>query len=214
MHSATHENMHEMSTDELDALAKEIVGRPGGKWRFDKDHRFLFIDKIVGGSIPREFIAPLEAGIREALDNGMLAGFPMVDVAVVLVDGSYHDVDSSEMAFKIAGSMAFKDACGKAKPVLLEPIMKVEVVVPEEYMPAVFGDLNARRSEIQGTENRAGSNVIRVQGPLSQMFGYATDCRSRTHGRATFTIHFSHSAEAPSSISQEVIEKATGKAAK
>src|ERR1700731_4347515 len=126
--SATHENMHEMSTDELDALAKEIVGGPGGKWRFDKDHRFLFIDKVVGGSIPREFIAPIEAGIREALDNGILAGFPMVDVAVVLVDGSYHDVDSSEMAFKIAGSMAFKEACGKAKPVLLEPIMKVEVV--------------------------------------------------------------------------------------
>jgi elongation factor G len=212
--SATHENMHEMSTDELDALAKEIVGGSGGKWRFDKDHRFLFIDKIVGGSIPREFIAPIEAGIREALDNGILAGFPMVDVAVVLVDGSYHDVDSSEMAFKIAGSMAFKDACGKAKPVLLEPIMKVEVVVPEEYMPAVFGDLNARRSEIQGTENRAGSNVIRVQVPLSQMFGYATDLRSRTQGRATFTMHFSHYAEAPASISQEVIEKATGKAAK
>jgi elongation factor G len=212
--SATHQNMHEMSTDELDALAKEIVGGSGGKWRFDKDHRFLFIDKIVGGSVPREFIAPIEAGIREALDNGILAGFPMVDVAVVLVDGSYHDVDSSEMAFKIAGSMAFKDACGKAKPVLLEPIMKVEVVVPEEYMPAVFGDLNARRSEIQGTENRAGSNVIRVQVPLSQMFGYATDLRSRTQGRATFTMHFSHYAEAPASISQEVIEKATGKAAK
>jgi elongation factor G len=212
--NSSHENMHEMSTDELDALAKEIVGGPGGKWRFDKDHRFLFIDKIVGGSIPREFIAPIEAGIREALDNGILAGFPMVDVAVVLVDGSYHDVDSSEMAFKIAGSMAFKEACAKAKAVLLEPIMKVEVVVPEEYMPAVFGDLNARRSEIQGTENRAGSNVIRVQVPLSQMFGYATDLRSRTQGRATFTMHFSHYAEAPSSISQEVIEKATGKAAK
>jgi elongation factor G len=212
--SATHENMHEMSTDELDALCKEIVGGPGGKWRFDKEHRFLFIDKIVGGSIPREFIAPIEAGIREALDNGILAGFTMVDVAVVLVDGSYHDVDSSEMAFKIAGSMAFKEACAKAKPVLLEPIMKVEVVVPEEYMPAVFGDLNARRSEIQGTENRAGSNVIRVQVPLAQMFGYATDLRSRTQGRATFTMHFSHYAEAPSSVSEEVIAKATGKAAR
>jgi len=212
--SATHENMHEMSTDEIDALCKQIVGGPGGKWRFDKEHRFLFIDKIVGGSIPREFIAPIEAGIREALDNGILAGFTMVDVAVVLVDGSYHDVDSSEMAFKIAGSMAFKAACAKAKPVLLEPIMKVEVVVPEEYMPAVFGDLNARRSEIQGTENRAGSNVIRVQVPLAQMFGYATDLRSRTQGRATFTMHFSHYAEAPSSVSEEVIAKATGKAAK
>src|SRR4030088_1558403 len=132
--SSSHENMKEMSTDELDALAKEVVGGPAGKWKFDKEHRFLFIDKIIGGSIPREFIAPIEAGIREALDNGILAGFTMVDVAVVLVDGSYHDVDSSEMAFKIAGSMAFKEACRKASPVLLEPIMKVEVVVPEEYM--------------------------------------------------------------------------------
>jgi elongation factor G len=208
--SATHENMHEMSTDELDALAKEIVGGPGGKWRFDKDHRFLFIDKIVGGSIPREFIAPIEAGIREALDSGILAGFPMVDVAVVLVDGSYHDVDSSEMAFKIAGSMAFKEACAKAKPVLLEPIMKVEVVVPEEYMPAVFGDLNARRSAIQGTENRAGSNVIRVEVPLSQMFGYATDLRSRTQGRATFTMHFSHYAEVPAALAEEIVKKIRG----
>src|SRR5712672_3286106 len=208
--SATHENMHEMSTDELDALAKEIVGGPGGKWRFDKDHRFLFIDKIVGGSIPREFIAPIEAGIREALDSGILAGFPMVDIAVVLVDGSYHDVDSSEMAFKIAGSMAFKEACHKAKPVLLEPIMKVEVVVPEEYMPAVFGDLNARRSAIQSTENRAGSNVIRVEVPLSQMFGYATDLRSRTQGRATFTMHFSHYAEVPAALAEEIIKKIKG----
>src|SRR5467141_409150 len=210
MPSATHENMHEMSTDELDALAKEIVGGPGGKWRFDKDHRFLFIDKVVGGSIPREFIAPIEAGIREALDTGILAGFPMVDVAVVLVDGSYHDVDSSEMAFKIAGSRAFKEACAKAKPVLLEPIMKVEVVVPEEYMPVVFGDLNARRSAIQGTESRAGSNVIRVEVPLSQMFGYATDLRSRTQGRATFTMHFSHYAEVPAALADEIVKKVRG----
>ena len=210
--SSSHENMKEMSTDELDALAKEVVGGPAGKWKFDKEHRFLFIDKVIGGAIPREFIAPIEAGIREALDNGILAGFPTVDVAVVLVDGSYHDVDSSEMAFKIAGSMAYKEACAKASPVLLEPIMKVEVVVPEEYMPAVFGDLNARRSAIQGTENRAGANVIRVEVPLAQMFGYATDLRSRTQGRATFTMHFSHYAEAPSSISEEVIAKATGKA--
>src|ERR1700681_21398 len=213
--SSSHENMKEMSTDDLDLLAKEVVGGgSAGKWKFDKEHRFLFIDKIVGGSIPREFIAPIEAGIREALDNGILAGFPTVDIAVVLTDGSYHDVDSNEMAFKIAGSMAYKEACAKAKPVLLEPIMKVEVVVPEEYMAAVFGDLNARRSAIQGTENRAGSNVIRVEVPLAQMFGYATDLRSRTQGRATFTMHFSHYAEAPASIAQEVIEKATGKAAR
>src|ERR1700751_5707533 len=209
--SSAHEDMKEMSTDELDALAKEVVGGPAGKWKFDKDHRFLFIDKIVGGAIPREFIAPIEAGIREALDNGILSGFPMVDVAVVLVDGSYHDVDSSEMAFKIAGSMAFKEACHKAKAVLLEPIMKVEVVVPEEYMPAVFGDLNARRSEIQGTENRAGSNVIRVEVPRAQMFGYPTHRRSRTQGRGNFTMHFSHYAEAPASVSEEVVAKDTGK---
>jgi elongation factor G len=209
--SSSHENMKEMSTDELDALAKEVVGGPAGKWKFDKEHRFLFIDKIIGGAVPREFIAPIEAGIREALDNGILAGFTMVDVAVVLIDGSYHDVDSSEMAFKIAGSMAFKEACHKASPVLLEPIMKVEVVVPEEYMAAVYGDLNARRSAIQGSENRSGSNVIRAEVPLAQMFGYATDLRSRTQGRANFTMHFSHYAEAPNSISQDIIEKAKGR---
>jgi elongation factor G len=209
--SSSHENMKEMSTDDLDLLAKEVVGGgSAGKWKFDKEHRFLFIDKIVGGSIPREFIAPIEAGIREALDNGVLAGFPMVDVAAVLIDGSYHDVDSNEMAFKIAGSMAFKEACARAKAVLLEPIMKVEVVVPEEYMAAVFGDLNARRSAIQGTENRAGSNVIRVEVPLAQMFGYATDLRSRTQGRATFTMHFSHYAELPASLAEEVIKKHRG----
>jgi len=209
--SSSHENMKEMSTDDLDLLAKEVVGGgSAGKWKFDKEHRFLFIDKIVGGSIPREFIAPIEAGIREALDNGILAGFPMVDVAAVLVDGSYHDVDSNEMAFKIAGSMAFKEACARAKAVLLEPIMKVEVVVPEEYMAAVFGDLNARRSAIQGTENRAGSNVIRVEVPLAQMFGYATDLRSRTQGRATFTMHFSHYAELPAALAEEIIKKHRG----
>jgi elongation factor G len=208
--SSDHENMKELSTDDLDALAKSVTGSTPGKWKFDKEHRFLFIDKIVGGSIPREFIAPIEAGIREALDNGILAGFTMVDVAVVLVDGSYHDVDSNEMAFKIAGSMAYKEACARAKPVLLEPIMKVEVVVPEEYMPQVFGDLNSRRSAIQGTENRAGSNVIRVEVPLAQMFGYATDLRSRTQGRATFTMHFSHYAELPTALAEEVIKKHRG----
>jgi len=208
--SSDRENMHELSTDDLDALAKKIVGGSGGKWKFDKEHRFLFIDKVIGGAIPREFIAPVEAGIREALDNGVLAGFTMVDVAAVLVDGSYHDVDSNEMAFKIAGSMAFKEACSRAKPVLLEPIMKVEVVVPEEYMAAVFGDLNSRRSAIQGTESRAGSNVIRVEVPLAQMFGYATDLRSRTQGRATFTMHFSHYAELPAALAEEVIKKHRG----
>ncbi|MGA2420157.1 MAG: elongation factor G [Candidatus Acidiferrum sp.] len=204
-------NGKELSTDDLDALAKEVVGGPAGKWKFDKEHRFLFIDKIIGGSIPREFIAPVEAGIREALDNGILAGFPTVDVAAVLIDGSYHDVDSNEMAFKIAGSMAYKEACAKAKAVLLEPIMKVEVVVPEESMAAVYGDLNGRRSAIQGSENRSGVNVIRAEVPLSQMFGYATDLRSRTQGRANFTMHFSHYAEMPNALAQEVIEKNKGR---
>src|SRR4030081_264981 len=212
MPSSSHENMKELSTHDLDPLGEQVVGGgSAGKWKFDKEHRFLFIDKIAGGAIPREFIAPIEAGIREALDNGVLAGFPMVDVAAVLIDGSYHDVDSNEMAFKIAGSMAFKEACSRAKAVLLEPIMKVEVVVPEESMAAVYGDLNARRSAIQGTENRAGSNVIRVEVPLAQMFGYATDLRSRTQGRANFTMHFSHYAEAPNSIAQEIIDKNKGK---
>ncbi|HWF13420.1 MAG TPA: elongation factor G [Candidatus Acidoferrales bacterium] len=209
--SSAHENMHEMSTDELAILAKEISGG-GGKPRFDKEHRMLFIDKTVGGSIPKEFIAPIDAGIREAMENGILAGFEMVDIAVLLIDGSYHDVDSSEMAFKIAGSMAFKEACSKAKPVLLEPIMKVEVVTPEEYMPQVFGDLNARRCQIQGTESRGGANVIRVEVPLASMFGYATDVRSRTQGRASFTMHFSHYAEAPAAVAEEVIAKSTGRA--
>ena len=180
--------MHEMSTDELDVLAKEVAGT-GGKWRFDKEHRLLFIDKMVGGSIPKEFIAPIEAGIREAMENGILAGYEMVDIAVMLIDGSYHDVDSSEMAFKIAGSMAFKEACGKAKPVLLEPIMNVEVVVPEEYMAAVF-----RRPEFAALPDSgpriARAARYRVEVPLAEMFGYATDVRSRTQGRASFTHAF------------------------
>jgi elongation factor G len=209
--SAAHEDMHEMSTDEIDVLAKGVAGS-GGKWRYDKEHRMLFIDKIIGGSIPKEFIPPIDAGIREAMETGVLAGYEMVDVAVVLVDGSYHEVDSSEMAFKIAGSMAFKEACNKAQPVLLEPIMRVEVVVPEEYMAPVFGNLNARRAQIQGNESRAGAQIIRAQVPLAEMFGYATDLRSRTQGRASFTMHFSHYEEAPASVSEEVIAKATGRA--
>src|SRR5437660_1159918 len=193
-----------------DALGKSVAGA-GGKWKFDKEHRFLFVDKIFGGAIPKEFIPPIEVGIREAMDSGPLAGFMMVDVAAVLVDGSYHDVDSSEMAFKIAGSMGFKEACARAKPVLLEPIMKVEVVVPEEYMAAVFGDLNSRRAQIQGSEVRAGSHVIRVQVPLAGMFGYATDLRSRTQGRGNFTMHFSHYAEVPGGLGEEIIGKVRGK---
>jgi elongation factor G len=212
--SSNHEDMHEMSTDELDVLAKQVAGGSGGKWRFDKEHRLLFIDKLVGGSIPKEYVAPIEHGIREAMETGTLAGYEMVDVAVVLYDGSYHEVDSSEMAFKIAGSMAFKQACARAKPVLLEPIMRVEVVVPEDFMGPVNGDLHARRGQIQGTESRAGSQIIRAQVPLAEMFGYATELRSRTQGRASFTMHFSHYEETPNSVSEEVIAKTTGRVAR
>ena len=212
--SSNHEDMHEMSTDELDVLAKQVAGGSGGKWRFDKEHRLLFIDKLVGGSIPKEYVAPIEHGIREAMETGTLAGYEMVDVAVVLYDGSYHEVDSSEMAFKIAGSMAFKEACGRARPVLLEPIMRVEVVVPEDFMGPVNGDLHARRGQILGTESRAGSQIIRAQVPLAEMFGYATELRSRTQGRASFTMHFSHYEQTPNSVSEEVISKATGRVAR
>ena len=208
--SSGHEDMHELSTDEIDALAKGVAGS-GGKWRFDKEHRLLFVDKVIGGAIPREFIAPIEAGVREAMENGVLAGYEMVDIAVVLTDGSYHDVDSSEMAFKIAGSIAFKEACSKGQPVLLEPVMRIEVVVPEEYMGDVFGDLNSRRGHPLGMEARGGAQIIRCEVPLAEMFGYATDLRSRTQGRGSFTMHFSHYAEAPGSIAEEVIAKATGK---
>jgi elongation factor G len=208
--SSGHEDMHELSTDEIDALSKSVAGS-GGKWHFDKEHRLLFVDKVIGGAIPREFIAPIEAGVREAMENGVLAGYEMVDIAVVLTDGSYHDVDSSEMAFKIAGSMAFKEACSKAQPTLLEPVMRIEVVVPEEYMGEVFGDLNSRRGHPLGMESRGGAQIIRCEVPLAEMFGYATDLRSRTQGRGSFTMHFSHYAEAPGSIAEEVIAKATGK---
>jgi len=207
--SAGHDS-HELSTDEIDELSKSVAGK-GGKWHFDKEHRLLFVDKIVGGSVPREFIPPIEDGVREAMETGVLAGYEMVDVAVVLTDGSYHDVDSSEMAFKIAGSMAFKDACKRANPKLLEPIMRVEVVVPEEYMGPVIADLNSRRGQLQGRESRAGSEIINVLVPLAEMFGYATEIRSRTQGRGSFTMHFSHYEQAPSNVSEEVIARATGK---
>ena len=185
-----HEDMHEMSTDELDELAKSVVGGSGGKWRFNKEHRLLFIDKTVGGSIPREYIKPIEEGVAEAMETGVLAGFEMVDLAVVVEDGSYHEVDSSEMAFKIAGSMAFKEACHRGHPKLLEPIMRIEIVVPEEYMGDVIGDLNARRGRIQGMESRAGAQIIRTEVPLAEMFGYATDIRSRTQGRGSLPCIF------------------------
>ena len=211
--NANHEDMREMSTDELDELAKSVAGK-GGKWRFDKERRVLFIDKVIGGAIPKEFIAPIENGVREASETGVLAGYEMVDIAVVLEDGSYHDVDSSEMAFKIAGSMAFKEACRRASPRLLEPIMRVEVVVPEDYMGPVISDLNSRRGQLQGRESRAGTEIINVQVPLAEMFGYATDIRSRTQGRGSFSMHFSHYQQAPPNISEEIVGKANGEKVK
>jgi len=171
---------------------------------------FTFTNKIVGGTVPREYISAVQAGIVEAMETGVLAGFPMVDIAVELYDGSYHEVDSSEMAFKIAGSMAFKAGAEKGKPVLLEPIEDVEVVVPEEYMGDVIGDLNSRRGHIVGMEPRGGAQVVRAQVPLSEMFGYATDLRSSSQGRATYTMQFSNYAEVPTSIATEIVARFRG----
>jgi elongation factor G len=174
---------------------------------------YEFVNEVVGGSVPREYIKPIDQGIKEALQGGVLAGYEVVDVKATLYDGSYHDVDSNEMAFKIAGSLAFKAAAAKASPVLLEPMMSVEVVVPEEYMGTIIGDLNSRRGRIEGMEHRAGSQVIKANVPLSEMFGYATHMRSSTQGRATYSMHFNRYEEAPRSVSEEIIAKVQGKSA-
>ncbi|BEH11389.1 elongation factor G [Geobacter sulfurreducens] len=171
---------------------------------------YEFVDAIKGGVVPREYIPAVDKGVREAMETGVLAGYPTVDFKVSLVDGSYHEVDSSEMAFKIAGSMAFKEAAAKAGPVLLEPIMSVEVVVPEEYMGDVIGDLNSRRGRIMGMEGRAGAQVVSAMVPLAQMFGYATDLRSATQGRATYTMTFDHYEQVPKSVSEEIVTKVKG----
>jgi elongation factor G len=168
---------------------------------------YEFVNQIVGGAVPKEYIPAVDKGVREAMANGVVAGFPMVDVKVTLYDGSYHEVDSSEMAFKIAGSMCFKQACGKAKPVLLEPIMKVEVVTPEDYMGDVMGDLNSRRGMVQGMEDAPAGKVIRSEVPLAEMFGYATDLRSATQGRATYSMEFAKYNEVPASIAEAVTKK-------
>jgi elongation factor G len=175
---------------------------------------FVFENDITGGSIPKEYIKPIEEGIREALERGILAGYPMVDVKVRLWDGSYHEVDSSEMAFKVAGSIAFQDAAKKAHPVLLEPIMKVEVVTPDDYTGAVTGDLSARRGHMEGQISRGGTQIITAMVPLSTMFGYSTDLRSRTQGRATYTMHFEKYMEAPKNVSEEVVARVMGKVEK
>jgi elongation factor G len=172
---------------------------------------FEFGNEIFGGSIPRQYVPAVEKGIIETALRGFLAGYPVVDFKATVYDGSYHDVDSNEMAFKIAGSMAFKEAARKATPVLLEPVMAVEVVVPEEYMGTIIGDLNSRRGRIEGMEHRAGSQVIKANVPLSEMFGYATHMRSSTQGRANYSMHFNRYEEAPRSVSEEIIGRNQGK---
>ncbi len=172
---------------------------------------YEFVNEVVGGTVPREFVKPVDQGIKEAMEGGVLAGYEMVDVKAVLYDGSYHEVDSNEMAFKIAGSMAFKEAARKASPVLLEPVMSVEVVVPEDFMGVIIGDLNSRRGRIEGIEHRAGSQVIKAMVPLAEMFGYATNMRSNTQGRATYSMHFSRYEEAPRSVAEEIVAKVQGK---
>jgi elongation factor G len=173
---------------------------------------FIFENDVVGGSVPKEYIRPIESGIREAMEGGVLAGYPMVDVKATLYDGSYHEVDSNELAFKIAASMGFKEAARKASPVLLEPVMSVEVVVPMEYMGTIIGDLNSRRGRIEGIEHRAGSEVVKSMVPLAEMFGYATQMRSNTQGRATFSMHFSRYEEAPRAVAEEIVAKVQGRA--
>jgi elongation factor G len=198
--------------------AKQTGGR--GQYGHAKIHLFpgepgsgfVFENVIKGGSIPREYIKPIEEGIKEALTRGVLAGYPVDDVRIELYDGSYHDVDSSEMAFKIAGSMAFQDAAKKAKAVLLEPVMRVEVVVPKEHMGDVIGNLSGRRGHIQSQEDRGGTQIINARVPLAEMFGYATDLRSRTQGRATYSMHFDRYEPAPGNVSEEVVARVQGKA--
>jgi elongation factor G len=203
---------------------EKIVGRfvrqTGGRGQYghvvialeptDPGEGYEFIDRIVGGKIPREYIPAVDLGIQEAMESGILAGYPVVDIRIELVDGSYHDVDSSEMAFKIAGSMAFKHGMERAKPKLLEPVMAVEVVTPEEYLGDVMGDLNSRRGRVEGLEPRGNAQAIRARVPLATMFGYATDLRSTTQGRATFTMQFDRYEEAPQTIAGEVVSAARG----
>jgi elongation factor G len=197
--------------------AKQTGGR--GQYGHVKIHLFpgepgsgyVFENEVTQGSIPKEFIKPIDEGIKEALTRGVLAGYPVDDVRIELYDGSYHDVDSSEMAFKIAGSMAFQDAAKKAKPVLLEPVMRVEVVVPKEHMGDVMGNLSSRRGQIQSQEDRGGTQIINARVPLSEMFGYATDLRSRTQGRATYSMHFDRYEQAPNHVSEEVVARVQGK---
>jgi elongation factor G len=208
------------STAEYDYTHKKQTGGSGQyartKLRVEPNHAkgFEFDNVIKGGSVPKEFIPAVEKGVRESLEGGILAGYPMVDIKVELFDGDYHDVDSSEMAFKICSSICFKEACKRAKPVLLEPVMRVEVVVPEEYMGTVNGDLSSRRGRLEGTEVRGTTQLIKAMVPLSEMFGYATELRSRTQGRGSFTMHFGQYEEVPRNLSEEIVAKVQGKVIK
>jgi elongation factor G len=200
----------------------KFVRQSGGKGQYghvvielepgDTGSGFEFVSKIVGGAIPKEFISPAEQGMKEACESGILAGYPVIDLKATLVDGSYHDVDSSEMAFKIAGSMAIKDAVMKASPVLLEPMMKVEVEVPEDFLGDVMGDLNSRRGQIEGMGSDDGIAKVTAKVPLAEMFGYATDIRSKTQGRGIFSMEFSQYDEVPRNVAEAIIAKSKGNA--
>jgi elongation factor G len=209
----------ETITKSVDSVEYRHVKQTGGSGQFavvkislepNPGKGYEFVDKISGGRIPREYIQPTNQGIQSALESGVLAGYPTVDVKAMLVDGQYHDVDSSEMAFKIAGQMAFKKAAEMAKPVILEPIMSVEVVTPEEYMGSVVGDLNSRRGRIEGMEALGNAQVVRAQVPLSEMFGYSTDLRSATQGRATYTMQFAVYQEVPTNVATEIVKRVRG----
>jgi elongation factor G len=205
----------------VDKVEGKFVRQTGGRGQYghvvinlapgEPGSGFVFENKIVGGAIPKEYVNPAEAGMREATDNGTLAGYPIIDLKVQLIDGSFHDVDSSEMAFKIAGSMALKEAVRRANPVLLEPIMEVEVVTPSDYMGDIIGDLSSRRGKIDGMSDRAGARVIEAYVPLGEMFGYSTTLRSMSQGRAVYSMQFGHYEEVPKAVSEEIVSANHGK---
>ena len=212
----------EAITKRVEKIDVKFVRQSGGRGQYghvvinvepnEVGKGFHFEDKIVGGVIPREYIPAVRKGMEDAIKNGILAGYPIEDIRIELVFGSYHDVDSSEMAFKIAGSMAIQEACRKADPVLMEPMMKVEVIVPEEYLGDVMGDINSRRGKVEGMGQRKDAHILNAVVPLSRMFGYVTDLRSLTQGRAVFHMEFSNYQKVPANIETEIIERMHGKA--
>ena len=201
---------HKKQTGGSGQFAKVQIGIEPSSGASEGEGGYEFVNAVTGGRIPREYIPSVDAGCQEAMENGVLAGYPMVDVKVTLKDGAYHDVDSSELAFKIAGSMAFKEAARKATPVLLEPMMSVEVTTPEDFMGDVIGDLNSRRGQIQAMEERSGARVVKALVPLSEMFGYVGDLRSKTQGRASYSMQFDSYAQVPNNVALEIIAKARG----